>query len=72
MKNKKTVLNGMFYSADTDTRLNVYQQAHIAGEFDVNTPCIQDNGREPLPPLSQQWKEDNQRRTNAKKRSSNR
>jgi hypothetical protein len=55
-----------------DTKLNAYQLAHLRGEFDVNAPIHQNDGGEPLPPLSQQWKEDMQRRVNVKNRSRNR
>ena len=69
---KKINLNGKFYKAEEDNRLNVYQKAHLAGEFNVNAPIYQEGGGEPLPPLSQQWKEEKQRRINVKKRSRNR
>lgn len=65
MARKKVSLNGRHYNCNNDPRLNKYQQAHLRGEFDVNAPIPQDRG-EPLPPLSQQWKEDIQRRFNGK------
>ena len=71
-KRKKTELNGRFYRAAEDKALNKYQVMHMSGYFDVNAPIPQEDGGEPLPPLSQQWKEDMQRRFNVKNRSRNR
>lgn len=45
----------------THSNLNIYQQMHLEGKFDVYEPIPQDNG-EPLPPLAVQWKEDAKRR----------
>lgn len=41
--------------------LNVYQQMHLQGTFNVYEPIEQING-DPLPPLAVQWKEDAKRR----------
>lgn len=70
MKTKKKItLNGKMYNCRDDPNLNAHQKAHLLGEFDVNAPITQDKG-EPLPPLSQQWKEDYQRRFNVKNKHS--
>lgn len=45
----------------TVDHLNVYQQMHLAGTFNVYDPIPQEYG-EPLPPLAVQWKEDAKRR----------
>lgn len=47
------------YINQDPTRMNAYQRAHLAGEFDVYAPIPGESPTDPpLPPLAIQWKLD--------------